>query len=328
MPELRQDIVSGRWVVIATDRAKRPENFSKQFVEKVSDIGSCPFCYGNEKMTPPEVDAIRPDGSVPDTPGWEVRVVPNKFPAFSLEPEQLSDESLYCHRQALGLHEVIIHSPDHGRELGELSARQVELVIKMYQKRYQAAIAHPQVTSVAIILNQGREAGASLEHSHTQLFGVPLIPQEIISEIAGLQRHHIESGSCAFCDMIDYEIRESKRVIAENEQFIAFCPYASRTPFEAYILPKSHLSAFELADTDTLIAFSQLLHAVLAGLKNKLNDPPYNYWLHSRPVGIDDFHWHLEIAPKLTVPGGFEMGTGLMINVVRPEDAADYLTSD
>lgn len=328
MPELRQDIVTGRWVVIATERSKRPEYFSKRRVEVVPAGGVCPFCYGNESLTPPEVDAFRPDGSVANTSGWQVRVVPNKYPAFSLSHEKIIEEPLYCHRQATGLHEVIIHSPDHGRNLGDLPVEQVEAVIKMYVKRYQAAISNYEVRYVEIIVNHGLEAGASLEHSHSQLFALPLVPKEIAAEIDGFNRHLEQGGDCIFCDVVAYETRSARRVVSENENFIAFCPYASRGPFEISIMPKKHLSAFELASPDTITGFTHIVHDVLSKLRNRLSDPPYNYWLHTRPVRVDEFHWHLEILPKLSAFGGLEIGTGVMINVVKPEEAAAFLRAD
>ncbi len=297
---------------------------SIQRVSTVTKEKSCPFCEGHEILTPPEIDSIRLNGSKSDEDGWRVRAVPNKYPAFGQDGD-LIEESFYGLKAADGHHEVIIHTPEHSTGLGELSVEQIDLILSLYRKRYLAMSDDPNIKSTLVIVNHGREAGASLEHSHSQLFAMPMIPTEIKLEYDSFDGHIKENGDCVFCDLITHEQTAKIRVVAENERFIAFCPYASRVPFETWILPKDHLGAFELSNDETIMSCSEILQSVLEKLKVKLNDPPFNYWIHTRPAGQGDFHWHIEILPKLSVAAGFEMGTGIMINVVKPEDAADYL---
>jgi len=326
MPQLRRDIISGKWSIVAVNRSMRPESFTyTHSVKPVKLISDCPFCLGNEIQTPPELDAIRLDGSLPNTPGWDVRVVPNKYPAFTLDEVDADDERFYQHQGAVGLHEVIIHSSDHNLTLSTMRLDGVKNVIKMYKRRYQLALESPEVKSVIIIVNNGRDAGASIEHSHSQLFAIPRIPELLRLESDRLGAHYRENGDCLFCDLIKHEVIVDKRLVAENNSFIAFCPYASLTPFTVWLAPKSHLQAFELTNEETLNEFASILREVLVGIDKNLHNPPYNIWLHSRPKGVDEFHWHLEIAPKLAIPAGFEHGTGMTINVVKPEEAAKYL---
>ena len=324
MPELRQDIISGRWVNIATNRAKRPDMMSLQRVNISVMEKSCPFCEGHEILTPPEIDSIRLNGSRANEGGWQVRVVPNKYPAFG-DDSELINESYYGIKAANGHHEVIIHSPEHSIGLGELSVEQIDLVLTSYRQRYLAMSEDPNIKSILVIVNHGKEAGASLEHSHSQLFAMAMVPSEMKLEYDAFDKHIKENGDCVFCDLIGHERIKEIRVVAENERFIAFCPYASRVPFETWILPKDHLGTFELSNDETIMSCSKILKNVLEKLKEKLNDPPFNYWIHTRLANQGDFHWHIEILPKLSVSAGFEMGTGIMINVVKPEDAADYL---
>lgn len=324
MPELRQDIISGRWVIIATNRAKRPDMMSVTRVSSVAKEKSCPFCDGHEFLTPPEIDSIRLNGSKPNEPGWQVRTVPNKYPALGQDGD-LIDESFYGLKAAEGRHEVIIHSPEHLTGLGELSVEQINLILTLYRRRYQVMSEDPNIKSTLVIVNHGKEAGASLEHSHSQLFAMSMVPSEIKLEYTSFDEHIKENGDCVFCELIGHEQVTKIRIVAENDRFIAFCPYASRVPFETWILPKEHLGTFELSSDETIMSCAEILKKVLVYLKEKLNDPPFNYWIHTRPASQGDFHWHIEILPKLSVAAGFEMGTGVMINVVKPEEAADYL---
>lgn len=326
MPQLRKDIISGKWSVVAVNRSMRPESFTHAHLSKSARlISDCPFCRGHESQTPPELDAVRLDASRPNTPGWDIRVVPNKYPAFTMDEVDEDDDNLYQHQSALGLHEVIIHSPHHHLSLSTMQIDEVVKVIKMYKRRYLLALKNPQVKSAVIIVNHGRQAGASIEHSHAQLFAIPMIPNLLKRESDSFSAHYLKNGDCIFCDLIQHEISVNRRIVAENSHFIAFCPYASQTPFTTWIAPKSHLKAFEVADEEVLNSCASILQRVLISINKNLHDPPYNIWLHSRPKGKDEFHWHLEIAPKLAIPAGFELGTGMTINVVQPEEAAKYL---
>lgn len=326
MPELRQDPVTGAWVVVATERAKRPDTFPVVATREVA-TDTCPFCEGHERMTPPEIEADRPH-SGPDSPGWQLRVVPNKFPAFVAEAEQpAAHGALYKAVRAEGRHEVIIHSPDHGLALGNMNTAQVVRVLGAYQRRLIANGEDGPSRSVLIIVNHGKEAGASIDHPHSQVFAVPLVLPLLAQEIEGAEAHLKREGMCVFCRMIELEKHKGALVIAENDKAIALAPYASMYPFEVWLLPKTHMPAFETALEDTLTATADLLRQVLASITRQLHNPAYNMWLHTRPVGGDSdaYHWHFEIVPKTSSIAGFEMGSGVMINIVNPEDAASLL---
>lgn len=336
MPELRRDIITGRWVVIATERAKRPESFSQAAKEENKPLDTCPFCYGNEHLTPPEVMAYR-QGSAPDTSGWSVRVVPNKYPAFILEDHSLNHgDGVYESRGGLGVHEVIVHSPDHNKGLALLTEAQAADVVRAYRDRYLALKSDERLKYILIIVNQGKMAGASLEHPHSQLFAIPLIPLSIREEIAGSVRYFKEKGDCVFCEIVRYESTARNRVILETENFISLAPYASRVPFETWILPKKHEARFENIEGEEIDEFAQILRNTLAKLHAGLGDPPYNYFIHTSPCRDGElkgneagyiYHWHLEILPKLSIIAGFELGLGIMINISNPEQTAEFLRS-
>jgi UDPglucose--hexose-1-phosphate uridylyltransferase len=330
MPELRRDPITHEWVVISTERAKRPHDFARQSRTPAQQETNCPFCAGNESKTPPEVLAYRVDGTAPDTPGWLVRVVPNLYPAFGPASGDLAaqKDGLYQSMNGLGGHEVIITSPSHTEDIASLPLEQVDCMTRAYIDRYLSHKANPIVQFVHIIQNYGRDAGASREHPHSQLFAIPLVPELVATELEGAQRHHTERGSCVFCDVLQEELRGGERIILENERFVVFAPYASRVPFEMWLMPKAHRPRFETMGEHDVSAFSAALQEALALLRNGLNDPPFNYWIHTTPtqMAVDDvYHWHLEILPKLSFAAGFELGTGIMINSALPETAAAFL---
>jgi UDPglucose--hexose-1-phosphate uridylyltransferase len=330
MGELRQDIVTGLWVVVATERALRPTDFQKPCVVPTPDESEkCPFCPGHEIMTPLEVLAIRPDDGEPNAPGWQVRVVPNKFPVFQMGEETPPSESMWPRRPADGSHEVIIHSPSHSENLGTMPPEEVELVLRVYRHRYRANADDPHIRCVHTIVNHGREAGASLEHSHSQLFGMPLVPPLLQQELAGASWHHSRQGECVFCRIISSELEASRRVVARNRSFIAITPFASRLPYEVWIIPRVHEESFDMITDPELEELAVILREVLGKYREKFGDPPYNFYIHSSPTDGSEYpyyHWHIELLPKLTTPGGFELGTSMMINVTTPEHAADHLT--
>lgn len=336
MPELRKDIITDRWAIIATERAKRPESFSEERVQKKKSETVCPFCSGHEEMTPPEVMAYRDDKTEPDTPGWSLRVVPNKFPAFITEASYRERQvGLYKARGAPGAHEVIIHSPDHEKSLAELSYGEVTQVIRAYKDRYLELKEHPWLKDIVkyilIIVNQGKRAGASLEHPHSQLFAIPFVPPIVRTEISVGNRFYKEHKQCIFCAVLDEESNKEQRVIIDNEDFLVFCPFASFMPMEVWIVPKKHHHLFEEIDEHTQENLAETLRDTLLILFEGLNDPPYNLYLHTFPVNgkeiNESYHWHLEIFPRLTIEGGFELGSGVFINVARPEEAAEFLRS-
>ncbi len=330
MPELRQDPVTRRWVVIATERAKRPSSFTRAAKVAVQPSSQCPFCEGRESMTPPEVMAYRAPGTAPDTPGWEVRVVPNLYPAFgpasgSLDPVTVGP---YRRMNGLGVHEVIINGPDHEHDLGQLPVAKVAQIVQAYTDRIRAHRTNPLLQYLLVIVNHGKEAGASLEHPHAQLFGIPLVPPTVEEEVAGLARYRAEHGECAYCAILAYEREVGERVVYENEGFVVLSPYAARTPFETWILPKEHQPNFEDLDERQRWLFAEALQTLTSRLYYGLNDPPFNFYIHTRPTQSPaDYHWHLELLPKLAIAAGFELGTGIMINTVLPEAAAEFLRS-
>lgn len=330
MPQLRQDLVTQRWVAIATERAKRPSSFSRAAAVPVPPAAQCPFCVGHEAMTPPEVMAFRVPGTEPNTPGWEVRVVPNLYPAFGpadLEPV-ISHVGPYTTMTGVGVHEVLISSPSHGDDFAQLPVSHIEKVVRAYIARYDAHRPNPAIRYILIINNHGKEAGASLEHPHSQLFGIPLVPSAVCEELDGVRRYRAESGRCVYCDIVTAEREAGERVIQENDWFLVYAPFASRTPFEASILPKWHAARFETMTVEQQKAFASTLHDLTARLYHGLNDPPFNFYIHTAPPHGDaepDYHWHLELLPKLAIAAGFELGTGVMINVATPESAAEYL---
>ncbi len=328
MTEIRQNPLSGEWVVIAIERAMRPENFSQKSVKEVK-ANKCPFCLGHESMTPPEVYALRPGENKPDSPGWKIRVVPNLYPAFRLdsEIEDNQDEVLFKKMGGIGQHEVIIHSPDHNKHLARLNIDKIETILKTYQKRYVAAAHIKQVRYISIIINHGQEAGASLEHPHSQLFAIPLIPSKIENELKNFQIYKEKNDECLLCRIRLLEEDNKERLVLKGKNFTVIAPFAARVPFELMVIPDRHNHDINDLKNEEIHELAGVLKDILLKLEKILNNPPYNLYVHNSPVEGDYqfFHWHISIRPKLTIPAGFEMSTEVMINVMKPEDTAKYL---
>lgn len=329
MPELRRDTVTGNYVVVASERAKRPTDFSiqSQSFENDVSVADCPFCPGNEQMTPLEVLAIRPHGGEPNTPGWQVRVFPNKFPALGCCDDPVERQESFRPSPADGSHEVIVHSPDHYATLATMEPGELELVFRVYRHRYHAACEDPAIRHVQFILNFGRGSGASLEHSHSQMFGVPIIPPLLEEELDGSARYMEQNGTCVFCDMIEEELKDGRRIISQGDHFVAFAPYASRFPFEICIIPRRHEPSFVEMNDGELADFAAMVRKVLGLYRDGLRNPPLNYFIHTSPCSGEYrfFHWHMELVPRLTTLGGFELGAGMLINVTPPETVPGYL---
>jgi UDPglucose--hexose-1-phosphate uridylyltransferase len=329
VPQLRQDIITGRWVAVATERAKRPDSFTQAAKEVVPANAVCPFCEGHEAMTPPEVLAYRADGLAPNTPGWSVRVVPNLYAAFKLEAEgQRRVNGLFPLDDAVGACEVLISSPDHTTSTPGLPLAQVQQIVRSYHDRMAAHAKNPKLEYVIILYNHGRPAGASLEHPHSQLYAIALVPPVAQEELVGARRFRQSHGVCVFCRLVEEEARARERVVLETEEFLVYAPFASRVPFETWIVPKRHRSRFLDTAPGERDALAEALRVTLGKLQRGLNDPPYNYFLHSAPLKGDheaSYHWHIEILPKLSIWAAFELGTGVLITVARPEDAAAFL---
>jgi len=327
MPELRKDPIIGRWVIIATERGKRPHDFAVE--EDVVKGGFCPFCPGNEHTTPPEIFALREPGTEPNSPGWRLRVVNNKFPALVLQGEpDRAGEGMFDKMNGIGTHEVIIEHPDHNLTLASIPVEGFMDVLTAYQERIGTLAQDPRFRYVLIFKNQGRAAGASLEHSHSQLIGLPIVPELVMEELNGSKFYYNWKERCVFCDMIRQELQQHKRIVLENDEFVALCPFAPRSPFEVWILPKTHLSSFVDLKEESYRHLAEIFSETLKRLEKSLGKAPYNFILHTAPIRepeIPYYHWHFEIMPKLTLMAGFEWGSGFFINPTPPEDAAQYL---
>ena len=327
MPELRKDPVVGRWVIMSTERGKRPSDFTGYHHERKG--APCAFCLGMEAQTPPEVLSYREPGTLINETGWRVRVVPNKFPALRIEggPGRRGD-GLYDLMNGIGAHEVVIDSPDHDRGMADLEPRQIEEILSAYRDRVLDLSRDDRFRYVLVFKNHGPEAGASLEHPHSQLIALPIVPLSVQQELRGAGDYYSLKERCIFCDLMDQEIHDRHRVIFENDGFIVACPFAARFPFELWIIPRRHASHFEHVQAAEYRALAQALKAGLSALKTALDDPPFNYIIHSAPLReapSPHYHWHLEITPALTKVAGFEVGTGFYINPVPPESAAAHL---
>jgi UDPglucose--hexose-1-phosphate uridylyltransferase len=327
MREFRKDVITGRCTIISTERAKRPQQLFRENLAAESE--PCPFCPGNEDQTPPEVLAYRAPGTKPDAPGWSVRVVPNKYPAVvNDDPEASHSDGLHQSTRAAGVHEVIIEAPEHVKRMARLGDQQIAAVLRAYRDRALALKKDTRWRYVLIYKNQGATAGATLEHAHSQLIALPEIPQSIVEEMNGARAYFSSMGRCVYCDIVQHELCERKRLIAESELFITFCPYAARFPYETWILPKRHAPTFECSGGAQCDELSRCLNEILTRLDRALADPSLNYVLHSTPVDEPAsayYHWHFEILPKVTQVAGFEWGSGSFINPVAPEDAARLL---
>jgi len=328
MPELRKDPILGRWIIISRERSKRPTDF---LVEKAEVTGGfCPLCPGNESTTPPEVFAFRDGLSAErNSPGWQVRVVPNKYPALVIEGD-LDKEGvgLYDKMNGIGAHEVIVESPNHDEDFAYLKAEDMALVFRAFKSRLNDLLMDKRFQYVMIFKNHGRAAGASLEHSHSQLVALPILPRMIVSELEGSLSYFKYKERCIFCDIIRQEIKQDERVVCQNDDFITITPFAPRTPFEMWILPKQHSSSFRRAEDASMISLARIFSESLRRLDSCIPNVPYNFVLHTQPLKLDNlehFHWHFEIVPKLTSIAGFEWGSGFYINPMPPEEAAVFL---
>ncbi len=327
MPELRKDPITGRWVIISTDRAKRPTDFAHEPAPSAS--GFCPFCQGNEDKTPPEILAYRGNGSGPNSPGWWVRVVPNKFPALGIEGDlNRQGEGLFDKMNGIGAHEVIIETPEHTQTLASLPEKRVEDVLWAFRDRMLDLEKDKRFRYILIFKNHGQAAGASLEHSHSQMIALPIVPKRVQEEVDGSKSYYQYKERCIYCDIIRQELDSAVRVISENQDFLTIAPYAPRFPFETWVLPKQHASAFENAPSLLYENLARELKSLLMRVEKVLENPSYNLVLHTSPVkeaNNDYYHWHLEMMPKLTKVAGFEWGTGFYINPTPPEEAAKFL---
>ena len=329
MPDLRRDPVVGRWVIISSERNGRPQDFLRISQARPSSTSLCPFCPGQERLTPKEIMAYRPRPSVPNAPNWLVRVIPNKFPALQIEGD-LGREGigLYDRMNGVGAHEVIIETPEHKDSMGDMPAKRIEDVLWAYRDRILDLKKDVRLRYILIFKNHGIAAGATLEHSHSQLIALPVIPTSVMDEIEGCRSHYQQKERCIYCDILRQDLADGGRVVAENPEFVCLTPFAPRFPFEMWVLPKRHAGYFEESQKQQVEFLAPILSESLRRMDKVLSRPAYNFILHSSPLHektADFYHWHLEIIPKLTEVAGFEWGTGFYINPVAPEESAKFL---
>jgi len=325
MSELRQNLATKEWYVIATERAKRPHDFvgKNKRPPLPQHDPKCPFCPGNESMTPPTRLAI------PSEDAWRVRVVANKFSAFSPEGDRRRRvQNLHRSLAGVGVHDVIIETPRHDLTPALLPLSHVCEIVQAYRARYNAVLEDPRVAMVIPFKNHGAAAGTSLQHSHSQLIGMPLATTHIMYRMEEARRHYNDNGRCVFCTMLEGEASEGTRVVYDNAAFLVFVPYASGAPYETWIIPKRHTPSFGDLTDEEVPALADALRSTLRRYYFGLDDPDFNYVVRSTPSDERDspaLHWYIKLMPKLTKVAGFELGTGMYVNVTLPEEGAKFL---
>ena len=327
MPELRQNFFTKEWVIIATERARRPEDLATHRpVQIVPDfLETCPFCPGNESKTPPEVVRFPMDANKP----WAVRVIPNKFAALSSDLQPTRTLQDLQHRiEGFGFHEVIIGSPDHSRCLAMQPDSHVASILEVFKERYNSLSADHRVNHVTIFKNHGADAGASLQHPHSQLIATPVIPSQVRHRLHEALRHYDDAGECMFCQMVRREVEDQTRIVLKSERFVAMEVFASPTPFATHIFPLRHMATFGNISAAEIADLAHVLRTLLAKLYVGLDNPDLNFTVRSGPsdyASARHFHWYVSVIPRLTRVAGFELGSGMFINTVLPEAAAEFL---
>jgi UDPglucose--hexose-1-phosphate uridylyltransferase len=328
MPELRKDPIVGRWVIIAHERAKRPHDFKSESQTHTKG-GLCPFCEGHEDKTPPEIIAYRERGTRTNGPGWRIRVVPNKFPALKIEGNlNKRGDGIYDKMAGVGAHEIIIESPKHHVSMATLSEDNIREVLWAFRDRLVDLKRDSRLVHGMLFKNVGPASGASIEHTHSQLIVTPIVPISVWEEMTGALEFYNYRGRCIYCDVVLQELATERRIVLDTTHFSVFCPFASRFPFEIWIVPKTHSSHFENIPKPGVDDLGPVIRQVLNKLELALDTPPYNYIIHTAPFDhpeLPHYHWHIEIIPRLTQVAGFEWGSGFYINSVPPEDAAAFL---
>ncbi len=340
MSELRYDPLQRRWVIIATERQKRPGDFS-QPTQIARNKRDCPFCPGAESSTPPEIYALRPADTPPDSPGWTLRVIPNRFPALSGDDggiEWHDEADLYKTLPGVGAHEVVIEGTDHDAGPSELSLALIEDILNIYKKRLRELSENRRLKYTLIFKNHGSIAGASLSHPHSQIISTPVTPRTVAIELISSKKYFAKHKKCLVCELIKSETSDNRRVVYDDGNFICFTTFAPRFPFELFLAPINHKHDFAALDKDDTRALAKCMKEILYRLKVCLTDPPLNYLIHTSPnlsaeptpagywdTIAEDYHWHIEIMPRLTRTAGFEWGSGLHINPMLPENAAVFL---
>lgn len=335
MPELRLDPLVHRWVIIVTERTRRPHDFADHG-NHLSESSINPFAEGNEAMTPPEIFAIRPQGGAPNTPGWKLRVIPNRFPVLRVEGNlDKEGDGIYDRMNGVGAHEVVIEHPDPKIQLEEQSIDGIASVVDACRSRIADLSKDVRLRYILVFKNFGRDAGATRSHPHTQIIATPVVPKMIKEKLLSAQEYFDKKERCIFADILNQELKDSKRIVHQNGGFVCYCPYASRFPFELCIMPRRQCPDFHRIEPDEVLQLADILKTALLKLGLGLNKPQYNLLIHTAPSRYptkgywdtieQDFRWHIEILPRLTQITGFEVGTGFYVNPVQPEDAAQFL---
>ncbi|MBU1627722.1 galactose-1-phosphate uridylyltransferase [bacterium] len=337
MPELRKDPVSNRWVIISTERSNRPFDFEQQ--KPQYSLNSCPFCPGQESETPIEIDSIPSSTNDQNQSSWAVRVIPNKFKVLTLDGViNREGIGIFDKMNGIGTHEVIIESPDHDAKLADMPINQLLKILMIYKRRITELYKDDRFRYILIFKNYGEKAGASLAHPHTQIIATPITPITVKAELDNARDYYYDKERCIFCDIIKQEIDLKDRIVIETNHFITISPFAARFPFEVTIFPKKHNCDFSKIPDDSIEPLAYILKETLSRIKTALDDPSYNFVIHTIPnihswkrrvnywetIEVD-YHWHIEIIPRLSRIAGFEWGTGFYINPTLPEDAAKSL---
>ncbi|MBU0574557.1 MAG: galactose-1-phosphate uridylyltransferase [Candidatus Margulisbacteria bacterium] len=332
MPELRQNPATKEWVIIATERAKRPEDFcrSNNLPPLPEHDPGCPFCEGNESTTPPEILAYRNFGTCPNTPGWWIRIVPNKFAALVPEGNlrRIKSEEFFRYMDGVGEHEVLIEDPKHNATFHNMNQKQIEEIFLAYRERYLALREDPRYEMIIIFKNHGFNAGTSLIHTHSQLVATPVTPSHIRHRLEEAMRYFDDNGECVYCVEAKKEQKVQERIVFETDNFLSFIPFAASSPFEIMVLPKEHVSSFESSPAGKIKELAYVMKQVMMRIHVGLTHPDYNYMIFSSPChekDVEYYHWHLKIVPRVASVAGFEMGSGIYINTVIPEKAAQFL---
>jgi UDPglucose--hexose-1-phosphate uridylyltransferase len=325
MPELRFNLITRDWVIIATERAKRPEDFLKE-KQKIKSrerfVETCPFCPGNEDKTPAEVYRIG------DNNKWQVRVTPNKFPALDRKGKlKRRVDGIKRSITGAGIHEVVIESPLHNACLALLPLEGIRDVIIAYKERYNTISQDSRVKHIITFKNHGERAGTSLEHPHSQIIGTPVIPPQVRYRLDGAMSYYDDTGECVFCKLLMDELNDKMRVILESKFFVSFIPYAALSSFHIWIFPKNHASSFGLLSNEEIEDFSYNLKYVLSKLYYGLGDPDFNYIIRTFEKNVEYFHWYISVIPRLSMIAGFELGSGMYINTSIPEESAEFIRS-
>ena len=332
MPELRQNLISRDWVIIATERAKRPEEFVKRKEQKPLPEynDTCPFCPGKEDKTPPETFLIpaSPAGGGDKKP-WQVRVVYNKFAALACAGEKTRNINGICRSMnGVGIHEVIIEHPKHNALTALMTESEVANIIRTYKNRYLAVQQDKRIESITIFKNHGASAGTSLEHPHSQLIATPIVPPQVRQRVTEAVNYFDDTGRCVFCHTLQEELKAKERLVVETENFVAFIPYAALSPFHTWIFPRRHMASFAQINEAEITDLAGNLKNVLSRFYYGLNNPDFNYTVRSIPLDnreSDYFHWYISLIPRVSQTAGFELGSGMFINVALPEESAGFL---